>query len=68
MDGKEYNQYAGFTLESVSYADLTGDGKDEAIVVLKYATGGTQTTNYVYVYTLEQGPKLLAYCHMSSLI
>ncbi|MGC2637346.1 MAG: hypothetical protein WA294_09220 [Acidobacteriaceae bacterium] len=54
----------GFLLESVKYADLTGDGKDEAIVVLRYLTGGTQTTNYVYIYTFRDGaPKLLAYCH-----
>lgn len=64
MDGKEYAQYEGFKLESVKFADLTGDGSNEAIVVLRYLTGGTQTTNYVYIYTLENGhPKLLAYCH-----
>ena len=54
VDGKEYGQYEGFTFESVSYADLTGDGNDEAIIILTYHTGGTQTTNYVYVYTLEE--------------
>lgn len=64
VDGKEYGQYEGFTFESVSYADLTGDHNEEAIIVLMYHSGGTQTTNYVYVYTLEEhGPKLLAYCH-----
>ncbi|MGH9605959.1 MAG: hypothetical protein ACRD3N_09695 [Terracidiphilus sp.] len=64
MDGKEYDQYEGFTLQSVQYADLTGDGKEDAIVVLRYLTGGTQTTNYVYVYALDPGkPKLLAYCY-----
>jgi hypothetical protein len=64
VDGKEYGQYEGFTFESVSYGDLTGDGKDEAIIVLRYHSGGTQTTNYVYVYALdEHGPRLLAYCH-----
>jgi hypothetical protein len=64
MDGKEYDQYEGFTLESVKFADLTGNGEEEAIVVLRYHTGGTQTTNYVYVYTLDNHePKLLAYCH-----
>jgi hypothetical protein len=64
VDGKEYGQYEGFTFQSVSYADLTGYGNEEAIVVLKYHSGGTQTTNYVYVYTFEeQRPKLLAYCH-----
>lgn len=64
MDGKEYAQYEGFTLESVRYADLTGDGHEEAIVDLMYHSGGTQTTNYVYIYTLDHHrPKLLAYCH-----
>ena len=67
MDGKEYAQYEGFTFESVHYADLTGDGNDEAIVDLSYRSGGTQTTDYVYVYTLDQHrPKLLAYCHTGS--
>ena len=55
---------AGFELEKVSYADLIRNGKEGAIVVLRYDTGGTQTTNYVYFYSLENGkPKLLAYCH-----
>jgi hypothetical protein len=64
VDGEEYSQYEGFTFQSVSYADLTGDGNEEAIIVLTYHSGGTQTTNYVYVYTFEEnGPKLLAYCH-----
>jgi hypothetical protein len=63
-EGKEYGEYEGFTFKSVSYGDAMGDGKEEAIVVLMYQTGGTQTTNYVYVYGLEEhGPKLLAYCH-----
>jgi hypothetical protein len=60
-------RYAGFTLESEEFADLTGDGQDEAIIILRYYTGGTQTTNYVYIYTLEgHKPKLLAYCHSGS--
>ncbi|HUZ94548.1 MAG TPA: hypothetical protein VMU57_06505 [Edaphobacter sp.] len=64
MNGKEYAQYEGFTLESVKFEDLTGDGKDEAVVVLRYQTGGTQTTHYVYIYAVDQEkPKLLAYCH-----
>ncbi len=64
VDGKEYGQYEGFTFESVSYGDAIGDGKEEAIIVLTYHSGGTQTTNYVYVYGLgKHGPRLLAYCH-----
>jgi hypothetical protein len=67
MDRKEYTQYEGFTLESVKFGDVIGDGHDEAIVVLHYRTGGTQTTDYVYVYTLQDHkPKLLAYCHTGS--
>jgi predicted dehydrogenase len=62
MDGREYTQWEGFTLQSVAFANLTGDKHEEAIVVLHYRTGGTQNTNYVYVYTFLAGnPKLLAY-------
>jgi hypothetical protein len=67
MDGHEYIQWEGFTLQSVEYADVTGDGKEDAIVVLLYRTGGTQNTHYVYIYSFDAGkPKLLAYCHTGS--
>ena len=55
---------AGFTLASVKFADVTGDVKEEAIVVLHYDTGGTQQTDYIYIYSFDSGaPKLLAYCY-----
>jgi hypothetical protein len=64
MNGHEYAQWAGFTFESVDYADVTGDGKEDAIVVLRYHTSGTQTTDYVYFYSFDAGkPRLLAYCY-----
>lgn len=67
MDGKEYPQFAGFTLQSVEFADVTGDGNEEAIVVLLYQSGGTQNTHYVYIYSFVNGkPQLLAYCHAGS--
>jgi hypothetical protein len=67
MDGQEYSQFAGFTLQTVDFADVTGEGKEDAIIVLRYLTGGTQTTNYVYIYSFADGkPKLLAYCHTGS--
>ena len=54
----------GFSLQSVVYADVTGDGTEDAIVALLYETGGTQTTNYVYIFKFDSGkPRLLAYCH-----
>jgi hypothetical protein len=64
MDGHEYTQWEGFTLQSVEFADVTGEGKEDAIVVLKYLSGGTQKTHYVYIYSFDDGkPKLLAYFH-----
>src|SRR5260370_34965863 len=64
MDGHEYTQWEGFTLESVEFADVTGEGKKDALVVLHYASGGTQKTHYVYIYSFDDGkPKLLAYFH-----
>lgn len=61
--GNTYAQFEGFTLQSVQFAELTTDS-EEAIVVLRYHTGGTQSTNYVYIYSFEGGkPKLLAYCY-----
>jgi len=64
MQGQEYTQWSGFKLESVEFADVTGEHKEEALVVLRYLTGGKQTTHYVYIYSFEDGkPKLLAYCH-----
>jgi hypothetical protein len=64
MEGHEYTQWEGFELQSVQYADVTGEGAEEAVVVLLYETGGTQTTNYVYIFKLDaEKPKLLAYCH-----
>jgi len=54
----------GFSFQSVEFADVTGDGKEDAIVVLFYRTGGTQNTHYIYIYSLDSGkPKLRAYCH-----
>ncbi|MDQ1388936.1 MAG: hypothetical protein QOF56_2390 [Acidobacteriaceae bacterium] len=64
LDGHEYAQWEGFTLQSVAFADVTGDGQEEAIVVLHYRGGGTQQTDYVYIYTIAAAkPKLLAYFH-----
>jgi hypothetical protein len=65
--GKHASGWPNFKLESVKFADVTGNGKQNAIVVLRYDSGGTQTTHYVYIYSLGFGrPKLLAYCHTGS--
>lgn len=54
----------GFSFQSEQFADVLEDGKEEAIVVLRFDTGSMQNTNYVYIYSLaSQRPKLLAYFH-----
>ena len=56
----------GFTLlfmfESVVYGVLSGDQRDVAAVYVSYATGGTATWGYLYVYRLVSGkPTLMGY-------
>lgn len=56
--------FSGLTYEDVKFADVTGDGRTDAIVVLRFDTGGTQYSHYVYIYSLiARKPKLLAYFH-----
>jgi hypothetical protein len=43
----------------VQYADLTGDGQEDAIVVLYAEVGGTESTNDVFIYSLKHGRPVL---------
>lgn len=53
----------GFSFQSEQFGNVLKDGKDQAIVVLRFHSG-TLDTNYVYVYSFAaQLPKLLAYFH-----
>jgi hypothetical protein len=64
VNGADNAESPTFTFESVKFADVTGDGKEDAIVVLTFHSGGTQTSDYVYIYSFADGkPKLLAYCY-----
>ncbi|MDQ6788646.1 MAG: hypothetical protein M3033_17725 [Acidobacteriota bacterium] len=50
----------GVSLEKIEYVDITGDGADEAILIISLQTGGSAVPNVVYVYTIEkEKPKLL---------
>lgn len=50
----------GISLEKVDYGDVTGDGAEEAIVVLDILTGGSAMPNAIYIYTLKDAePKLI---------
>jgi hypothetical protein len=52
--------------EAPYYSDLTGDGKNEAVVVLSYGTVGGAHTVEARVYTLRGGsPALLATFHVA---
>ena len=50
----------GMSLVTTKYLDVTGDGQDEALVVLKIETGGGAIPQIVYVFTWNNGkPELL---------
>lgn len=50
----------GLLLRSVVYGDVTGDGAEEALIVLSVVTGGSSVPHAIYVYTLEgERPRLL---------
>jgi hypothetical protein len=51
----------GMSLHSIIYADVTGDGAEDAIVVLEVdTTNGTAIPHAVYLYTLrDKQPQLL---------
>ncbi len=50
----------GMHFGQVIYGDVTGDGSEEAIVILGIQTRGSAIPNAVYIYTLSQhGPSLL---------
>lgn len=64
VNGADPNSPPNFTLQSVSYADVTGEGNEDAIVVLRLGTGNVAIAHYIYIYSVLAGkPKLLAFCH-----
>ena len=54
------DNYESISLVAVAYGDVTGDGTEEAMVVLTQSTRGTAIIYFVYVFAIEkQQPKLL---------
>ncbi|MEQ1923613.1 MAG: hypothetical protein ABL952_13990 [Pyrinomonadaceae bacterium] len=50
----------GLSYVATKYFDLTGDGEDEAVVVLKIETGGSAIPQVAYVFTWKDGkPELI---------
>lgn len=57
-------QFSGVTLEGVQYGMLSSNHSEDAIVVLRYDSGGTQYHYWVYIYGDSGGtPKLLGFFH-----
>lgn len=52
-EGKFGDWRRGMSLREVTYGDATGDGVEEAFVVLNVETDGSAAVNHVYVYTLK---------------
>ena len=52
----------GLSYVTTKYMDVTGDGQDEALVVLKIETAGSAIPQIVYVFTWkDDGPELIWY-------
>lgn len=49
-----------YELDDVSYGDVTGDGREDALVTITAVTGGTLVPHWVFVYGAgARGPELL---------
>src|SRR5438132_7304502 len=58
MDG--YTDHFYFEIRGIEYGDLTGDGKDEAIILTNCNTGGTGQFTEGLIYSMKAGkPALL---------
>lgn len=43
----------------INYGDVTGDGVEDAMVVLGISVRGSAIPHYVYIFTMEERPKLI---------
>ena len=62
QDGKRpiSSERVGMSYVTTKYGDVTGDGLDEAFVIIKIETGGGSVPQIVYVYTLkDEKPELI---------
>lgn len=56
--------FSGLTFDGVSYTALSADNEENAIVVLRYDTGGTKYHYWVYIYTFTNNkPQLIGFFH-----
>ena len=63
-DRSNHLPFSGVTLEGIKYGRLSSNNSEDAIVVLRYDSGGTQYHYWVYIYGDSGGtPKLLGFFH-----
>jgi len=59
-DETSSERHIGMSYVTAKYLDVTGDGDDEAVVVLKVETGGSAVPQLVYVFSWKNGaPELI---------
>jgi len=59
---KRQQRRIGASYVTTRYFDVTGDGEDEAVVILKIETTGSAIPQIVYIYTYKQDhPELIWY-------
>jgi len=59
-DGKFGEWNNGLTLEKITFGDVTGDGKEEAIISFRIDTDGSMGVSRVFIFTLEKRtPKVI---------
>lgn len=51
----KHQRRIGMSYVATKFFDVTGDGQDEAVVVLKVETGGSAVPQLVYVFTWKDG-------------
>lgn len=44
---------------NTSYGDVTGDGQEEAVIILRYDGGGTGSYTFGYLYSVQNGRPIL---------
>lgn len=58
--GLKAQRRIGLSFVTIKYLDVTGDGEDEAVLVLKIETGGAAIPQVVYIFTWkDEKPELI---------
>lgn len=59
FEKKSGDEYLRLEVQSVNYGDLSGDGKDEAVIITVCNTGGTGQFSEGYIYSIKNNKPAL---------